>query len=225
MKRHYRPSRSYHDGAAYKRFKDNSSHILPIFEPSGILEMESHANSANGSSGNNDDKKSRANEAVTFKYIEPPNAISPYSFWEKFHEPIDKRPMIRGILYKADKEELVSEYNLELRSSYIIGREPRREDDTEPPDGDSSSEVKNQVIANIKIPDPGCSRQHCVIQFLEKNDTLIPYIMDLDSTNGTTLNGILLPSARYVELRSEDIVRFSAIDADSEYELVFMWEG
>lgn len=183
--------------------------------------MESHANS-----GNNDDKKSRANEAVTFKYIEPPNAISPYSFWEKLHEPIDKRPMIRGILYKADKEELVSEYNLELRSSYIIGREPRRGNDTEPPDGDSSSsDVKNQVIANIKIPDPGCSKQHCVIQFLEKNDTLIPYIMDLDSTNGTTLNGILLPSARYVELRSEDIVRFSEIDADSEYELVFMWEG
>ena len=220
MKRHYRPSTRYRDGAAYKRFKDNSSHILPIFKPSGILEMESHGSNSSSSD------KSRANETFTLKYIEPPNAISPYSFWEKHHEPMDKRPLIRGILYKAGKEELVSEYNLELRSSYIIGREPRRGNVTEPSDSDSSSsEVKTQVMANIKIPDPGCSKQHCVIQFLEKNDTLIPYIMDLDSTNGTTLNGILLPSTRYVELRSEDIIRFSELDADSEYELVFMWEG
>ena len=36
-----------------------------------------------------------------------------------------------------------------------------------------------------------------------------PYIMDLDSTNGTFLNGGRLDSARYYELKDKDLLRFA----------------
>ena len=46
--------------------------------------------------------------------------------------------------------------------------------------------------------------------------------MHLNSSNGTTLNGILIPRARYIELRNEDVILFSEFDSDSDYELLFM---
>ncbi|CAN0272436.1 unnamed protein product [Ectocarpus fasciculatus] len=35
-----------------------------------------------------------------------------------------------------------------------------------------------------------------------------PYIMDLDSTNGTLLNGEQIESARYIEMKEKDVVKF-----------------
>ena len=35
-----------------------------------------------------------------------------------------------------------------------------------------------------------------------------PYLMDLDSTNGTYLNGERIEGGRYIELLSDDIIRF-----------------
>ena len=35
----------------------------------------------------------------------------------------------------------------------------------------------------------------------------IPYLLDLDSTNGTSLNGEKIEAARYYELRTEDLIR------------------
>jgi smad nuclear-interacting protein 1 len=82
--------------------------------------------------------------------------------------------------------------------------------------------------------------QHAVIQFREKqitkeltlneqqergvyqpfiNETVVkPYIMDLESTNKTFLNGDELEGARYYELREKDILKFG----DSQREYVLM---
>ena len=46
------------------------------------------------------------------------------------------------------------------------------------------------------------SSQHAVIQFRSKNNASVPYLIDLNSTNGSKLNGNLIPSSRYVELFS-----------------------
>ena len=35
-----------------------------------------------------------------------------------------------------------------------------------------------------------------------------PYIIDLDSANGTMVNGEKIPSSRYLELRDKDMVQF-----------------
>ncbi|KAJ2397174.1 Smad nuclear-interacting protein 1 [Coemansia sp. RSA 2603] len=35
-----------------------------------------------------------------------------------------------------------------------------------------------------------------------------PYLIDLNSTNGSFLNGERQPPQRFIELRSEDVIRF-----------------
>ena len=45
-----------------------------------------------------------------------------------------------------------------------------------------------------------------------------PYIMDLESTNGTHLNENQLEPARYYELLEEDVLRFGK--SDREYVLI-----
>jgi smad nuclear-interacting protein 1 len=37
-----------------------------------------------------------------------------------------------------------------------------------------------------------------------------PYLMDLESTNGTFINGVRLDSARYYELKRGDVITFGA---------------
>ena len=37
-----------------------------------------------------------------------------------------------------------------------------------------------------------------------------PYLIDLESTNGTFINDFRIPSARYVELKLGDIVKFGS---------------
>ena len=48
--------------------------------------------------------------------------------------------------------------------------------------------------------------------------SIVPYLIDLESTNGTTLNGEPVEGAKYVELRSKDCLRFGT----SSVEYVFM---
>jgi smad nuclear-interacting protein 1 len=55
---------------------------------------------------------------------------------------------------------------------------------------------------------PSISKQHAVIQFRSQKDAVKPYLIDLNSTNGTTLNGVQIESSRYYELRHTDILRF-----------------
>ena len=48
-----------------------------------------------------------------------------------------------------------------------------------------------------------------------------PYLIDLESANGTTLNGEKLPEGRYLELREKDVVQFGL----SAREYVLMLAG
>jgi hypothetical protein len=45
-----------------------------------------------------------------------------------------------------------------------------------------------------------------------------PYIMDLQSTNGTFINGERIPDSRYVELKAMDCVKFGS--SSREYVLL-----
>ncbi len=44
--------------------------------------------------------------------------------------------------------------------------------------------------------------------------TVKPYIMDLESTNGTFLNGRRIASARYIELLAGDVLKFGSSSRD-----------
>ena len=49
-------------------------------------------------------------------------------------------------------------------------------------------------------------------------DVVRPYLMDLESANGTELNGQKIEQARYVEIKNKDMVKIGG----SEREYVFM---
>jgi smad nuclear-interacting protein 1 len=74
---------------------------------------------------------------------------------------------------------------------------------------------------------PSISKQHAVIQFrhIEKTNEygdrigkVRPYIIDLESANGTKLNGEEIPASRYLELRDKDLLQFG--DSTREYVLM-----
>lgn len=74
---------------------------------------------------------------------------------------------------------------------------------------------------------PSTSGQHAAIQFRqtvrvdewgERDVRVRPYVIDLESSNGTTLNGERVEASRFVELRDGDVLRFG----ESEREYVVM---
>lgn len=83
-------------------------------------------------------------------------------------------------------------------------------------------------IADIKTEHPSCSKQHAALVFrsttkIDKESQMEvaavrPYIIDLGSSNGTTLNGEPLPPKRYVELLNKDTLRFGC--SSREYTLL-----
>jgi len=68
---------------------------------------------------------------------------------------------------------------------------------------------KDRRVADVPIDHPTCSKQHAVLHHrLCRDGKVKPYIMDLESTNGTFLNGQRLESSRYYELKEKDILKF-----------------
>lgn len=76
---------------------------------------------------------------------------------------------------------------------------------------------REAAVADFPIEHLSCSKQHAVIQFryLEKRNEfgdkigkVKPYLIDLESANGTLLNEDTIPAAKYVELRDKDVVKF-----------------
>ena len=84
---------------------------------------------------------------------------------------------------------------------------------------------RERKVADVLVDHPSLLKQHAVLQYRalpsrgEKNrdgtvmGTALPpkvlcrlYLMDLESTNGTFLNGIRLDPARYYELKRRDVI-------------------
>jgi len=82
---------------------------------------------------------------------------------------------------------------------------------------------KDERVCDIILEHPTISGQHAVIQFRETKKSnemggyiskIKPYIMDLESTNGTYLNAEKLEPARYYELLPEDVLKFANSSRD-----------
>lgn len=72
-------------------------------------------------------------------------------------------------------------------------------------------------MVDLSAEHPSLSKQHAVIQFryIEKRNEygdkigkVKPYVIDLESANGTILNDEKIPSSRYLELRDKDMLLF-----------------
>ncbi|XP_035663699.1 smad nuclear-interacting protein 1-like [Branchiostoma floridae] len=119
---------------------------------------------------------------VVIKYREPPEARKPRKRWR---------------LYPFKGEEALKPLHIHRQSAYLLGRE--------------------RLVADIPIDHPSCSKQHAALQYrlvdYEKPDgttgrRVKPYIIDLESANGTYVNNQRIEASRYVELLEKDVVKF-----------------
>ncbi|KAK0101662.1 hypothetical protein ONS95_006822 [Cadophora gregata] len=122
--------------------------------------------------------------AIALKYHEPAEARKPPSKddWKLF---VFKGP------------EILETIDLSLRSCWLVGREV--------------------AVVDLPAEHPSVSKQHAVIQFRyiekknefgDKTGRVRPYLIDLDSANGTALNKEEIPPSRYLELRDKDMIQF-----------------
>lgn len=125
-----------------------------------------------------------AGQTIVLKYHEPPEARKPPS-----------RDTWRMYIFKDD--EIVDTIHLFEQSCWLFGREA--------------------AVTDIPIDHLSCSKQHAVIQFrhIEKRNEfgdkigkVKPYVLDLESSNGTFVNKERVPEAKYVELKDKDVLKF-----------------
>lgn len=119
---------------------------------------------------------------TVLKYHEPPEARKPQQGWR---------------LYVFKGEEQVDLLHIHRQSAYLIGRD--------------------HGVVDIPLDHPSCSKQHAAIQYRsvtatneygDKSTAIKPFIIDLESTNGTKVNDETIPASRYYELKQSDVVKF-----------------
>lgn len=119
---------------------------------------------------------------VVIKYNEPPEARKAKRRWR---------------LYPFKGDQSLPIIPLHRQSAYLLGR--------------------SRLIADIPIDHPSCSKQHAVLQFrlvdYKRDDgttgrRVRPYIIDLESANGTFVNNKQITPRCYVELLERDVIKF-----------------
>ncbi|SAL98868.1 hypothetical protein [Absidia glauca] len=115
---------------------------------------------------------------VELKYNEPGEAAKPKQHW-------------RFYVFKGSEQ--IDLLHVHRQSAFLIGRDRK--------------------VVDIPVDHPSCSKQHAVLQYRSVNDdqgkvVVKPFIIDLEATNGTSINGERIPASRYVELKMKDVVTF-----------------
>ncbi|CAD6499992.1 BgTH12-04097 [Blumeria graminis f. sp. triticale] len=119
----------------------------------------------------------------------------------KYHEPSDARapaPKYQWKLFAFKGAEILETIDLSRQSFWRVGREAS--------------------VSHIFAEHPSISKQHAILQFRyvektnefgERRGRVRPYLLDLDSANGTLLNKQQIPARRYLELREKDMIQFA----------------
>ncbi|KAK0256959.1 hypothetical protein LTR02_017155 [Friedmanniomyces endolithicus] len=125
-----------------------------------------------------------AGTTTVLKYHEPPEARKPSS-----------KEQWRMYIFK--QKDLLETIYLHERSVWLCGRDKK--------------------VTDLFLEHPSISKQHAVIQFRyitstneygDKSSKVKPYLIDLDSANGTKLNGKKVDGSKFVELLDGDVVAF-----------------
>ncbi|KAL4265413.1 Cellular Process Regulator and RNA Processing Protein [Pleurotus pulmonarius] len=126
--------------------------------------------------------KAADGSSTVLKYNEPPEARKPTLGWR---------------LYVFKGKEQVELLHIHRQSAYLIGRD--------------------RLVADIALEHPSCSKQHAAIQHrsVQERDefggvkaVIKPFIIDLESTNGTHVNDEQIPTSRFYELKAGDVIKF-----------------
>ncbi|KAJ8507476.1 hypothetical protein ONZ45_g10159 [Pleurotus djamor] len=120
--------------------------------------------------------------STVLKYNEPPEARKPTLGWRLY-------------VFKGKEEPELLHIN--RQSAYLVGRD--------------------RLVADIALDHPSCSKQHAAFQhrsiqerdeFGSSKAVIKPFIIDLESTNGTHVNAERIPAARFYELKAGDVIKF-----------------
>ncbi|CAN6673314.1 hypothetical protein TRVA0_048S00650 [Trichomonascus vanleenenianus] len=120
----------------------------------------------------------------------------------KYQEPEDAHlpetsKQYRLVVFEGD--DIVKTVKLN-QSLFLLGRDPN--------------------VCHIVLDTPSCSKQHAAIQFraISKRDKygettkqIKAYIIDLESSYGTKLNNDDIPTSRFIELRTKDVLQFGGV--------------
>ncbi|CAH1988451.1 unnamed protein product [Acanthoscelides obtectus] len=119
---------------------------------------------------------------VVIKYSEPPEARKPRRRWR---------------LYPFKGEKALQTLYIHRESAYLIGRDRK--------------------VVDLPVDHPSCSKQHAVLQFrlvpFTRDDgssgkRVRPYLIDLESANGTFINNKKIEPKKYIELLERDVIKF-----------------
>ncbi len=145
-------------------------------------------------------EKQKPNYAPTGKLAAETNTVANTSIVLKYNEPPEARlppASSQWRLYVFKGQEVLETLSLYERSCWLFGRE--------------------RAVVDFPTEHPSCSKQHAVLQFRytekknewgERKGGVKPYMIDLESANGTKVNGEPIPERRYVEVRSADVITF-----------------
>ncbi|CXJ11303.1 fork head domain protein, putative [Plasmodium berghei] len=78
---------------------------------------------------------------------------------------------------------------------------------------------KDELVADIILRNISISKQHAVIQFKKHENKILPFLIDLNSTNGSYLNNEKIDPNKFYELRETDLLRFGS--SGREYVLLY----
>ncbi|CAL1277392.1 unnamed protein product [Larinioides sclopetarius] len=151
---------------------------------------------SSGESKKPEKPKEKPNFAVSGKLAEDTNTYNGVVI--KYNEPAEARkPKKRWRLYPFKGDTDLPFIPVHRQSAYLFGR--------------------TRSIADIPIDHPSCSKQHAVLQFrlvtFKREDgttgrRVRPYIIDLESSNGTFVNNKKVDPRCYVELIEKDVIKF-----------------
>ncbi|KAL7295492.1 hypothetical protein TKK_0011140 [Trichogramma kaykai] len=141
-------------------------------------------------------QKEAPNFATSGKLTEDLNTVNGVVI--KYSEPEEARkPIRRWRLYPFKGEKALPVLYIHRQSAYLIGRDRK--------------------IADLPLDHPSISKQHAALQYRlvaykrpngSSGKRIRPYLIDLESANGTFINKVKLEPKRYYELQERDVVTF-----------------
>lgn len=141
-------------------------------------------------------EKEKPNFGLSGKLTEDANKVNGVVI--KYSEPSEARkPKRRWRLYPFKGDQSLQTLYIHRQSCFLIGRDRK--------------------VCDIPVDHPSCSKQHAALQYrlvpYKKDDGTMskrvrPYVLDMESANGTFVNNQKIEAKKYLELFEKDVIKF-----------------
>ncbi|GAB1605480.1 FHA domain-containing protein DDL-like [Argonauta hians] len=187
-------NRSHEDRKREKDYKRKNA--KEVLKGSNNNNTDNGNTAGGGGADAQEPPKAEANMELSGKLTEHSNTYNGIVI--KYNEPAEARkPKRRWRLYPFKGSEELPMLPIHRQSAYLIGRE--------------------RLVADIPVGHPSISKQHAILQFRKVQFKRVsgtigyrvrPYLLDLNSSNGTYINCKKIKPQCYVELFEKDLIKF-----------------